>query len=114
MEDILKSEFLIKSVIKVAQTDGIPIYIRKKGDLDAGCILIKIDLLDGTGKLLRRNMNYSMIKDENFIEYTQLHKSKTLKNEEIEKKIISEINIDQDIWIVEIEDKHGINYFEKF
>ena len=114
MEDLLKSEFLIKSAIKLAQKNGVPIYIRKKGDLDAGCILIKIDLLNGTGKLLRRNINYSMINNENLIEYTQLHEAKTIKNEEIEKKIISEISIDQDIWIVEIEDKHGINYFENF
>ena len=113
MEDILKSEFLVKSAIKIAQKDGVPIYIRKKGDLDAGIILIKIDLLNGTSKLLRRNLNFSVIKNENFVEFTQLHGSKALKENEIEKKISAETLIDPDIWIVEIEDKNGNNYFEK-
>ena len=113
MEDVLKSEILIKSAIKIAQKDGVPIYIRKKGDLDAGIILIKIDLLNGTGKLLRRNLNYSIKKNANVIEYNQLHKANVLVEEEIEKKISAETIIDPDIWIVEIEDKNGKNYFEK-
>ena len=45
MEDSLKTEIIIKSVTKIAQQDGIPVFVLKKGDPDSGVILIKIDLL---------------------------------------------------------------------
>ena len=51
MEDSLKTEIIIKSVTKIAQQDGIPVFVVKKGDPDSGIILIKIDLLNGKGQL---------------------------------------------------------------
>ena len=50
MEDSLKTEIIIKSVTKIAQQEGIPVFVIKKGDLDSGIILIKIDLLNGKGQ----------------------------------------------------------------
>ena len=44
MEDSLKTEIIIKSVTKIAQQEGIPVFVVKKGDPDSGIILIKIDL----------------------------------------------------------------------
>ena len=62
MEDSLKTEIIIKSVTKIAQQDGIPVFVLKKGDPDSGIILIKIDLLNGKGQLIRRNYSYSLKK----------------------------------------------------
>ena len=62
MEDSLKTEIIIKSVTKIAQQDGIPVFVVKKGDPDSGIILIKIDLLNGKGQLIRRNYSYSLKK----------------------------------------------------
>ena len=93
MEDILKSEFLVKSAIKIAQKDGVPIYIRKKGDLDAGIILIKIDLLNGTSKLLRRNLNFSVIKNEKIRPKPTKPELLPLEVATIEKKIKERIDL---------------------
>ena len=52
MEDSLKTKIIIKSVTKIAQKEGIPVFVVKKGDPDSGIILIKIDLLNGKGQLI--------------------------------------------------------------
>ena len=111
MEDSLKTEIIIKSVTKIAQQDGIPVFVVKKGDLDSGIILIKIDLLNGKGQLIRRNYSYSLKKNKSVIEYIKLHKEIELEYPKLQKLIEKEIKIDTDAWVVEIEDKNGRNFF---
>ena len=114
MIDDLKTDLIIQSAIILSSKDGVPIFIRKKGDSDAGTILIKIDLLNGYGKLLRRNLKYSSIKNHSYVEYSKLHEPETISIRKIEEKIAFEMQVDQDLWVVEIEDKRGKNYFENF
>ena len=113
MEDSLKTEIIIKSVTKIAQQEGIPVFVIKKGDLDSGIILIKIDLLNGKGQLIRRNYSYSLKNNKSVIEYIKLHKEIELEYPKLQKLIEKEIKIDTDAWVVEIEDKQGRNFFEK-
>jgi len=42
----------------------------------------------------------------------QIYEDKKVDYSLVEKRIKSEISIDPDCWVVEIEDKNGINYFE--
>ena len=112
MNDHLKSSLVIDTAILLARKDGIPIFIRKKGDPDAGIIFIKIDLLNDNVVLLRRNLNYVIETNKTFIEYVNLFPNKIVNNFQVDQKLKSEITIDPDCWIVEIEDKKGKNYFE--
>ena len=112
MYDHLKSYLVVESASILARENGIPIYILKRGDPDSGVIYIKIDTLDGNVVLLRRNFNYVIDKDKSFIEYVNLFPNQKVNNCEVNKRIKSEILIDPDCWIVEIEDKNGKNYFE--
>ena len=113
MEDSLKTEIIIKSVTKIAQQEGIPVFVVKKGDPDSGIILIKIDLLNGKGQLIRRNYSYSLKKNKSVIEYIKLHKEIELEYPKLQKLIEKEIKIDTDAWVVEIEDKKGRNFYRK-
>ena len=112
MNDHLKSSLVIDSASLLARKDGIPIFIRKKGDPDSGIIFIKIDLLNDNVVLLRRNLNYVIETNKTFIEYVNLFEDKKVDYSLVEKRIKSEISIDPDCWVVDIEDKNGINYFE--
>ena len=76
MEDSLKTEIIIKSVTKIAQQDGIPVFVVKKGDPDSGIILIKIDLLNGKGQLIRRNYSYSLKKNKSIIDISVITPNK--------------------------------------
>ena len=112
MEDHLKSYLVIESASILAKKNGIPIFVKKKGNLDAGIIFVIIDTLDGEVKLFRRNLNYVIEKNKTFIEYVNLFEDKKVDYSLVEKRIKSEISIDPDCWVVEIEDKNGKNYFE--
>ena len=112
MDDYLKSHLVVESASIFARENGIPVFIIKKGDPDSGIIYVKIDTLDGNFVLLRRNLNYVIEKDKSFIEYVNLFPNQKVNNCEVNNKIKSEILIDPDCWIVEIEDKNGRNYFE--
>ncbi len=112
MNDHLKSSLVIDSASLLARKDGIPIFIRKKGDPDSGIIFIIIDLLNDNVVLLRRNLNYVIETNKTFIEYVNLFPNKIVNNFQVDQKLKSEIAIDPDCWIVEIEDKKGKNYFE--
>ena len=61
--------------------------------------------------LFRRNLNYVIEKNKTFIEYVNVFGDKKVDYSLVEKKIKSEILIDPDCWVVEIEDKNGKNYF---
>ena len=74
MNDHLKSSLVIDTAILLARKDGIPIFIRKKGDPDSGIIFIKIDLLNDNVVLLRRNLNYVIETNKTFIEYINCFK----------------------------------------
>ena len=112
MNDHIKSEIVVKSASILAKKDGVPIFIIKKGDPDAGIIFIKIDYLNGKMKLLRRNFNYVIEKDKSFIEYVNLFPNQEVGLSIVDRRIETEIAYDPDCWIVEIEDKKGKNYFE--
>ena len=112
MEDYLKSDLVVKSASILAKKDGITIFVKKKGNPDAGIIFVIIDTLNGEVMLFRRNLNYVIEKNKTFIEYVNVFGDKKVDYALVEKKIKSEILIDPDCWVVEIEDKNGKNYFE--
>ena len=112
VNDFIKTHIIVKSASIFAKKDGVPIFISKKGDPDAGIIFIKIDTLDGKISLLRRNLNYVIEKNKSFIEYVNLFPTQEATLSEVNKRIKSEIAVDPDCWVVEIEDKNGKNYFD--
>ena len=112
MDDFLKSHLVIESASVLAKKDGVPIFIKKKGDPDAGVIFVKIDTLDGNLVFLRRSLHYVVEKNKTFIEYVNLFPNQKVNNYLVNQRIKSEILFDPDCWIVEIEDKKGKNYFE--
>ena len=107
----LKSEILINAGIRAAERNFTNAYVTKRGDSEAGTIFVKIDTIDGCGKLFTRNLKYDLINENNFVEFINLYPEKKIQNIDIDKRISKEIEIDRDCWIVEIEDKEGRNPF---
>ena len=110
--DELKAEIIINAGIRIAQQNLANAYVLKKGDSEAGSIFVKIDTLDGYSKLFCRNLSYDFQNDKTFIEFEDLYPNKKIKTKNVDDRIIKEISIDRDCWVVEIEDKNGINPFQ--
>jgi len=108
----LKAEIIINAGIRIAQQNLANAYVLKKGDIDAGSIFVKVDTLDGYSKLFSRNLSYDFMHDKTFIQFQDLYPNQKIETINVDNRISKEISIDRDCWVIEIEDKNGINPFQ--
>lgn len=108
----LKTEIWVSALIARAQIAGAAAYVVKKGDLDTGSVIVKIASIDGHAELLipSRNLAGDMI----FVHFEPSQHSNGIGEQNIEfaidKYIEKRISQDRDLWVIEIEDKHGRNF----
>ena len=107
----LKAEIIINAGIRIAERNFVNAYVIKRGDSEAGAMFIKIDTLDGYAKLYSRNLVYDFDKNKELIQFQDLYPNKKMKGRDIDIRIAKEISIDVDCWVVEVEDKKGVNPF---
>jgi hypothetical protein len=104
----LKTGLLVQAGIRYCEGKLITAMLRKRGDADAGALLVKINRLDGSATLFSRVTSFSG--------GTEWHRSSGedwLPDADIEQRLESEISIDPDIWIIEVENPAGENPFEE-
>lgn len=108
MKPRLKSELVVQAGIRYCESKLVTAMLRRRGDLEAGAIFVKISRLDGTSSLFTRitslfeNSKWQCCSGEGW-----------LPDEKIEERLVKEIDIDPDIWIIEIENPAGENPFEE-
>ncbi|MBS0241930.1 MAG: DUF1491 family protein [Proteobacteria bacterium] len=105
----LKSEIWVKAYLRGAASQGAPGVVARRGDPDAGVIFIKIARLDGTADLYGPQPA-GLASDDG--ERRWLPIATAEPEEKIEQRLQSELRLDSDIWIVEIEDRQGRNFLE--
>lgn len=108
----LKTEIWAQALIKRAEIGGASGYVIKKGDVDAGSVIVKISVSRDEAKILvpSRNMNGDLI----FVDMTSQLKSKLTEGNTISRAIDEYIErrlkFDADLWVVEIEDVKGRDF----
>lgn len=105
MDDKLPAGLLVSAQIRTAARAGIPITLRRRGDETRGVIILKINLLDGTARVLTQARRG----DE--IVWLPATKTDPMPEPEAEKYLEKQARIDPDSWLVEIEDKEGRTWF---
>ena len=108
MQVRLKTELFVKAGIRHCETQFIPAMLRRRGDKDAGALFIKVNRLDGCSALFSRVTSFS-----GKFEWKNTSAKNWLPDEEIEKRLKTEVSFDPDLWIVEVENPDGINPFEE-
>ena len=96
----LTSEFWVSAYLKRLRLQEIPAFITKKGNLTSGAIIIKINTLDGNAESYYKSYNFSEDKW-----YWDTLKSGT--DIEVENSLSTQKAIDQDLWVIEVEDRLG-------
>ena len=91
----LATNLVIDLLRKDIERDGVPFYLEKKGNEDAGAVFVKHDLMDGYIELYHRVYNNNGEK-----KFQSLNILKRHKCEEFIKK---QIAFDPDVWIIEVE-----------
>ena len=104
-DDRPQSGFLIGAQIRLAAREGIPITVRKRGDETFGAIILKINRLDGTAHVLAQ----SRMDDE--IVWNPVSRTDPLPEDEAERYLARQGDIDPDSWILEVEDRQGRHWF---
>jgi len=101
----LPTNLLVAAQIRIACASGITMLLRRRGEPSSGAIVLKIDLLNGKARVL------TQIRLDDELAWAPASKTGIMTNEEAENYINAQINMDPDIWVVEIEDREGRHFF---
>lgn len=99
MEARLKAELLVQAILRLYDHQMIPAYLRRRGDADAGDVLVKISLDRSTALLLAQARD-----GEGRAVWM---KTGPAEDAAIEAQLAKAISRDPDLWIVEAEDSKG-------
>ncbi len=105
----LKSEIWVKAFLRRAAVAGAPGVVARRGDADAGVILIKIARLDGTADLYGP-APAGLQSDDGERRWSPLARAEP--EGAVDGRIASELRLDGDCWLVEIEDRGGRHFLE--
>lgn len=101
-EPALKAGLWVSVQVRLCDLNMIPVVVRRRGDPDAGSILLRLDRLNGHSVLL------SQVRDaEGRRCWMSALGAEPAPDMDIEDYIQRRVRTDPDIWLVEIEDPHG-------
>ena len=103
----LKAGIWVRSVIKICQVNDIACFVLRKGDEDAGAVLIKQNLL-GDGFIVLTAMR-SVHGTLGWMRGTGPH---PVEEPVADAYIARQVNRDSDLWVIEIEDRSGTLPFD--
>ena len=111
IEPRLKTEIRIAAHIRRAQSEGAFATVARKGDPDAGAVAVKVYLGGGIARLFiqSRDLEGALIWREPLEDGDE---GTGAPEEKVDAWLQKEINIDPDLWIVEIEDRDGRAFLE--
>ncbi len=103
-EPRLKSKIWAEALIRRARLQGAFAYLRHHGDDDAGIILVKTALMDGTALV------WAPMRDEDFCLKWQVRSHEPQSEAEADTWIEQARTRDPDLWVIEIEDPKGRSF----
>ena len=101
-EPRLKSGLWVKAAIRSCGVNAIPAMVARKGDPDAGAVLIKQNLLGGGFVVLTQ-----IRRGDGQAVWLQGTGPEPVEETAAEAYISRQINRDSDLWVIEIEDREG-------
>jgi hypothetical protein len=110
----LKTELWVKAYLRQRQAAGAFAAIVRHGHDDAGAILIKIARLDGTAALFGpAPMSLAPESDVTIDRrFSRLHDAEWVAEKDIDTILARQRSYDEDIWVVEVEDRSGASGLE--
>jgi hypothetical protein len=106
MEHLLKTNIWAQALVRRAQGEGASAFIVRKGDADAGAVLVKASTLDGRARL------YAPAQNEQGERVWLDLSTGPLGDEDraIDAHIARRADRDPDLWVIEIEDRAGRHF----
>lgn len=108
MEYRLKTALWVNAMLRLHDQAAIPMVILRKGDADAGGVLVKLDRRENGISL------WSQARDpQGRLFWHRPHDADSLAEAECAERIARAIRRDPDLWVIEIEDRQGRRLFEQ-
>lgn len=107
----LKAEIWVKAYVRRCQVEGVPAFVVRRGDTDAGAILVRLNLLNGASHLfaLAPAGFGDELGDRRFIARTGANGG---ADGDVDAMIDRAVSSDPDLWVVEIEDRQGRHFLD--
>lgn len=106
MDDRLPTDLWVRAHIRQCITAGIPVTVAHKGDPHGGTVLLKLNRLEAGCRLL------SQVRDlEGRLGWMAAGGGDALSEADADQYIARAIDRDPDLWVIEVEDRHGRNPF---
>ena len=102
MKPQLRVEIWIKAQVRVCHLSMLPAFIRRRGDPDAGAVILKLDRLNGFAEIFIQARA-----GDGSRAWTRGAFQSAVADAEAELYIKRQLAFDRDIWVLEIEDPEG-------
>ena len=103
----LKSEILVRAGLRLCSQRGIPAAVVRRGDADAGEILVKLNRLEAGCQVLIR-----ALQADGRTGWLSATGDLPVPESEAEACIGRQVRFDPDLWVIEVEDRNGRNPFD--
>lgn len=98
----LKAELRVQARMRACEVAGFPAFLRRRGERDAGGILIKVSRLDGRALLYEPTMAA-----DGGDAWLCSSGTEPAAEDRVEAMIARRLAVDPDLWVIEIEDRDG-------
>jgi hypothetical protein len=103
--DGLPTDLMINAHIRIAAREGVPITIIRHGHNASGAIILKINRLDGTARVL------TQVRYDDELVWSPVSRTDPMDEPAADAYLARQADIDPDSWLVEIEDRQGRHWF---
>lgn len=104
--DRLPTAMWVSATIRRLSVDAVPAMVVHKGEAESGTLVVKLNLLDGTAKVLTESRGM-----EGELGWMAPLGDEAMPEEKADAYLSRSADRDPDIWVVEIEDRNGENPF---
>ena len=100
----LKTYLWVQIQQHFCERNSLPFYVLQKGDINAGAVIMKINIMDGRCRVFTQ---ITTSKGEAAWQSWSANKEPVLEKE-ADAYISKQIKVDPDLWVIEIEDARGL------
>src|SRR3546814_16976525 len=101
---MLKAKLMVQACLRASAANGLNAALLRRGYEDAGAVLIKLNLLDGTGVVLTQTRNIAG--DTAWMRGTG---PSPVPDAEADAYIDRQVKRDPDTWVVEVQDRDALH-----
>lgn len=107
MEPRLKTEIVVQAALRTSSLNAIPMMVVRRGDSDAGAILLKINRLDLGCIVLAQTRT-----PQGELAWLRATGDEPVEEAVADAYIARQVSRDPDIWVIEVEDRAGRPIFD--